>query len=306
LSQLPETAHSGYWPPLAGGFARKAGAGGRCARRSPKSTELPSQPEPKIGRSAETHADTPGNSPLPPHGPAVPSAVGDADCPSAARAPAERPPRWVTISRAQRPSSSSSTERSSFNLWREHSVGRLPSSPTRAFWGAHGVPRSCRRRQPGTVPNSRSVWSAPACWRCRGAPLRPETYRPRPTCLKRPKFCTTPPDTPCTAQLNAVPERENSSCLAEACRGVGGPATAGTHRPAFAWADRRPCLPHSGGKPPQSMRRCDSARRPPRSRSVWSAPACWRYLGDRYCPPECYPPTHGLHARRIRCSVNST
>ena len=88
--------------------------------------------------------------------------------------------------------------------------------------------------------------------------------------------------------------------------GAWGAATAGTHRPAFAWADRRPCLPHSGGKPPQSMRRCDSARRPPRSRSVWSAPACWRYLGDRYCPPECYPPTHGLHARRIRCSVNST
>ena len=35
-------------------------------------------------------------------------------------------------------------------------------------------------------PRSRSAWSAPACWRCGRAPLRPETYDPTPAFHKRP------------------------------------------------------------------------------------------------------------------------
>ena len=118
---------------------------------------------------------------------------------------------------------------------------------------------------------------------------------PDPLAPKRRKFCTTPPDTACTAQLNAFPGRE-SSCVAEPCGGVGGPATVGTHRPAFAWGDRRPWRPHGGGKPPQSIRCRDSPRRL-RGRKAFGV----RPLAGAFGPPHCYrrPPAPRLPSRLV-------
>jgi len=47
--------------------------------------------------------------------------------------------------------------------------------------GLAALPRPCT-----AAPNARSVWSAPACWRCRRAPLHPETCHAAAAFHKRP------------------------------------------------------------------------------------------------------------------------
>ena len=75
---------------------------------------------------------------------------------------------------------------------------------TAARWERfHGGPGSTRARNsqqqqgtglaalprlPAAPPNSRSVWSAPACWRCRRATRRPQTDRPKTALHKRQDF----------------------------------------------------------------------------------------------------------------------
>ena len=64
----------------------------------------------------------------------------------------------------------------------------------------HALPRL-----PTAPSTSRSVWSAPACWRCRSSALLPETYRPSPASHNRPEFLGTRAHTPLKAQFHPGP-----------------------------------------------------------------------------------------------------
>ena len=95
-----------------------------------------------------------------------------------------KPLIWSPFLHAQRPSCGSGTERPCFPPWSEHPVGRPTSIPTRLTQRRQAAALRALPR-PRTAPsNSRSVWSAPACWRCRNsdtarADLPPHPYRAR-------------------------------------------------------------------------------------------------------------------------------
>jgi len=74
-----------------------------------------------------------------------------------------------------------------------------------------------RCRDLATAPStSRGVWSAPACWRCGRAPLRPETSHPAPAFHKRPDGLLTRLHCPFEGRIPPGPDGNDS---------IGGPGS---------------------------------------------------------------------------------
>jgi hypothetical protein len=101
-------------------------------------------------------------------------------------------------------------------------VHRVPVEPVviASRWRAGFHPRSsptaaASRRSPCAAatsrapPRSRSVWRAPACWRCRSSALLPETYGPTFGSQKRHDFLRTRRHTPLEAP---IPPRPGGGC----------------------------------------------------------------------------------------------
>ena len=101
--------------------------------------------------------------------------------------------------------------------------GRLPPRPDRndsmQVLVPPGPPHNSGGKPPHlhTLPrlltapsNSRSVWSAPACWRCRRAALRPETSHPAPAFHKRPDGLLTRLDCPFEGRVPPRPDGNDS------------------------------------------------------------------------------------------------
>jgi len=82
---------------------------------------------------------------------------------------------------------------------------RAASQQRRQAAAHHTLPRLL------TAPSdSRSVWSAPACWRCRRAALRPETSHPAPAFHKRPDGLLTRLDCPFEGRVPPRPDGNDS------------------------------------------------------------------------------------------------
>jgi len=169
--------HISVFGPLGGAAARGQQ---RPAPVAPKGIQTQQSflrgPSPKLAGPLDCTRMLPPSSYPPPHGPAHSSAVAHSDRPSATGVPADNP-GGPPFPRLQRPSYSSSSKRPCFHPWRSHPVGGLASTlarlpQRRQATAVHAPPRF--RTAP---PNSRSVWSAPACWRCWKAILPPECYR---------------------------------------------------------------------------------------------------------------------------------
>ena len=75
-------------------------------------------------------------------------------------------------------------------------------------------------------PRSRSVWSAPACWRFRSSALLPETYRPTFASQKRHGFLRTRRHTPLEAPIPPRPGGGVPEQVASASRQQGSACTA--------------------------------------------------------------------------------
>ena len=172
---------------------------------------------------------------LPPHS-CLPQTTGWAAHPTTLpiRGPGSTPARWLRFHEGP-----SSTQANGCHE-RRPSIGRGGTCPSKAgrrgshpfIWrigsfkqsrrprGACGGPDSTPARVPEqqrrtelhalprlpTAPStSRSVWSAPACWRCRSSALLPETYRPSPASHNRPEFLGTRAHTPLKAQFHPGP-----------------------------------------------------------------------------------------------------
>ena len=82
--------------------------------------------------------------------------------------------------------------------------GRVPPGPL-SHSGRHAAALHALPRPRPAPPNSRSVWGAPACWRCRSARRRPETYGPTPALHIRPEFLRTRPHTPSEVSVPSRP-----------------------------------------------------------------------------------------------------
>jgi len=136
--------------------------------------------------------------------------------PFALGAPLDSAPAWATVSRAELLSSRSKTGRPSFNPSPLHSVegpaSALAHLPQRRQAAAvHALPRL-----PTAPSTSRSVWSAPACWRCRTTPLRPETYDSTSAFHKRPDGLLTRLHCPFEGRISPRPDGNDS---------IGGPGS---------------------------------------------------------------------------------
>jgi hypothetical protein len=196
-------AHFSFWTPWRGGCAGTAGASARYTRGSPNPTELPPRPEPKTGRSVglHTHPASKLVSTAPRPGPFLRGCALRSflrcwcSCrwttPLGHRFPAcNGPPA------APAPSAPAPTRGDSIPL-----EGRLtPPGRWLRFGGGPGSTRAlithraaASRRSPCAAatsrapPRSRSVWSAPACWRCRTTARLPQTYCPSPIFQARSK-----------------------------------------------------------------------------------------------------------------------
>ena len=299
-------AQSKFLDPLAGRLCGTAGANAGCARRAPNPSKLPPWPQPQTGRPAETDSDPPCSSQPPRRGPAHPSTVAYSDHACAAGAPADRAACWITVS--------------------PRATALLPLAPRAPL--PQPVVIASRGRAGFPPPASQSGGKPPHSIRCRGSPrrlrlreafaVRPlagafeEQQRarrptdPDPLAPKRRKFCTTPPHTACTAQLNAFPERQ-SSCVAEPCGGVGGAGHGRDSPPGLCVGRPTTVAPtrRRQAAAVHALPRLPTA--PSRSQSVWSAPACWRFWSTALLP-ETYCPTTSFQARStpdpIRSSAN--
>jgi len=201
-------AHFSFWTPWRGGCAGAAAAGAGCAKRYPNPTELPPWPEPKTGRSAGLHTHAPSKlvSTAPRPGPFL---YGCALRSSIRYGCSRRQPWRATVSRAQRPSCSSSSKRPCFHPWRWHPVGGLASTLARLPQRRQAAAVHAPRRFRTASPRSRSVWSAPACWRFRSSALLPETYGPTFASQKRHDFLRTRRHTRLEAP---IPPRPGGGC----------------------------------------------------------------------------------------------
>ena len=122
-------------------------------------------------------------------------------------------------------------------------------------------------------PNRATVWSAPACRRCRTTTLCRQICLPAPTFQERPGFRVPRRHTPPEGQVPSPPgpgvllhakDREGRGCA----------NTAATDRPACAWVDGGRRWPISSGKPPHGLR-CHNPERRQSYTSIVSA-AAWR------------------------------
>jgi hypothetical protein len=147
-----KAAHLSFWPPCRGGCAGTAETGAGCTRRSPNPTELPPQPEPKTGRSAETDTD-----PL--------SIVPPLRVLLQIDPPADRPPFLAALSPRAAASFVASTERPCFNPMVVTSREKAGFHPARLTQRRQATALHALPRLPTAPSTSRSVWSAPACGR---------------------------------------------------------------------------------------------------------------------------------------------
>ena len=114
--------------------------------------------------------------------------------------PAEGGPVLKAVVTAGRGSVRSPFVRQAVRLDGRPGAGCGTHTQRRQAAAVHALPRL-----PTAPSTSRSVWSAPACWRCRSSALLPETYRPSPASHNRPEFLGTRAHTPLKAQFHPGP-----------------------------------------------------------------------------------------------------
>ncbi len=154
-----------FLDPWAGRLCGTAGAGARCPRRSPNLKEL-------------STIDRARRSPPPHRCPTLPSAAASFDRPATAGTPEVRPLCWVTVflrapallqlalrARLRQPVRIASRWRAGFHPRSPHTAAASRRSP-------------CAATTVNGASESRSVWNAPACGRCRGVLPRLQTYPP--------------------------------------------------------------------------------------------------------------------------------
>ena len=192
-------AQGGFWKklaptplhflhPLAGQLCgNRRGRHSLCQKVS-HPTDLPPWPDPQTSQSAGTETDPPRSSPQPPHSPALPAAVAHSGRLSARDVPADQPSCWATVSLRAAALQQLEHRAPLLQPGLIASVGRPGSSLARVLpqQGAAAVSALPRLR---TAPSrSRSVWSAPACWRFRSSALPTGDLTTPPLRLQRRGF----------------------------------------------------------------------------------------------------------------------